>query len=602
MSLQTDTHKPHILCVESNRTEKERLMELLLPYQDAFVIRAVNDGDELLRMLDRLILEGESIGMLLVAQQLSDGKGTHFLAKSYEKWPHSLFMLIAEQPGTVSLEDAEAAHIFRVFYRPLDNLSFGLGMREATSFYLYQQAVNQKAKILTELHRASMNLSGEIHLEKLLHKMMRILIDNADARHGYIIMEEENGNLYIEASGAQGSYDTRLERAEITDFSPVCPAIVDYVRKTRENVILNDALNEGAFATHPYVRKNLCRSLLCAPLIYQGKLYGILYLENNEKTDAFNSESLELFRLLTAPAAIAIQNAKLYSHMESIVDERTREVMAQKEEIERSHNLIRQKNDDIISSINYARRIQDAFLPSIHGIKKAFDNCFVYYKPKDIVSGDFYWFSRRLSKTIIAAADCTGHGIPGAFMTIMANTLLRQIVELEGIFKPDQILYHLNLRVRVALSQDTETSGGNHNYQKDGLDIALLQIDTKRRKLQFAGANRPLIIVKKDGTVEEHKGDKVSIGGYQAEEHVEYTTHNFELDEGDTIYLFSDGYPDQIGEKEDRRFKSKRFHTLLQEIYNKDMDHQRLLLDAELRHWRGDNEQTDDIVVIGIRF
>jgi histidine kinase len=602
LSLQTDTQKPYILCAERDRAEKERLQDLLAPYQEQFVVRMVNDGDELLRLLDRMILDGESIAMLLVAQQLPDGKGTQFLSKCYEKWPHSLIMLIAESPGSVSLEEVEEGHVFRVFYRPLDELSFGLGIREATSFYIYQQSVSQKAKILTELHRASMNLSGEIHLEKLLHKMMRILIDNADAKHGYIIMEEEDGNLYIEASGTYGSYDTWLERAEITDFSPVCPAIVDYVRKTRENVILNDALNEGSFTSHPYIRKNLCRSLLCAPLIYQGKLYGILYLENNERTYAFNIESLELFRLLTAPAAIAIQNAKLYSHMESIVDERTREVMAQKEEIEHSHGLIQQKNDDIISSINYARRIQDAFLPSISGIKKAFDNCFVYYKPKDIVSGDFYWFSRRLSKTIIAAADCTGHGIPGAFMTIMANTLLRQIVELEGIFKPDQILYHLNLRVRVALSQDAEASGANHNYQKDGLDIALLQIDTKRRKLQFAGANRPLIIVKQDGTVEEHKGDKISIGGYQVDEHVEYTTHNFELDEGDTIYLFSDGYPDQIGEKADRRFQSKRFHTLLQEIYQKDMDHQRLLLDAELRHWRGDNEQTDDIVVIGIRF
>lgn len=588
--------------VEKDRLRLDELLTQLNVFADKFELITLGDGDEMLRRMDRMVLAGNDIAMILMSGQGQDADAVSDLGKAYEKWPHGLRILIADGPQNLVPEAVEAAKIFRIFYRPLDEITFGLGIREAARFYLQQQEVTQKAKILTELHRASMSITGEIQLDKLLHKLMRLVIDNADALNGFIIIEGPEGNMHIEASCSRGDYNTQLGQREISDFSPVCPAIVDYVVRTRENVILHDALNEGNFQSHPYIRKNLCRSILCAPMVYQGKLYGILYLENNEKTYAFSTENLELMRLMTAPAAIAIQNAQLYSDMEAKVEERTREVMLQKEEIERSHELIRQKNDDIIASINYARRIQDAFLPALTGIKKTFPESFVYYKPKDIVSGDFYWFSRRLSKAIIAAADCTGHGIPGAFMTIMANTLLRQIVELEGIFKPDEILYHLNLRVRVALQQENENAASDYRYNKDGLDIALLQVDTKRGKLQYAGANRPLLIIRANGEQEEIRGDRQGIGGYQTEDMVTYTTHSFEMEPGDVVYIYSDGYPDQIGEEINRRFKGKRFQTFLQEIYQKDMDHQKLLLDAELRHWRGDMEQTDDVVIIGIRF
>lgn len=567
-----------------------------------FVIRKEGSGEDLLRKLDRHVLEGAEIAMIVYGSSMSAIDGVDVLRRAYEKWPHGLRILITQGIESLEVAVVEAAHIFRIFELPLKDVTVGIGLNEAAQFYQYQQDVNDKTGILTELHRASMSITGEIELEKLLHKLMRLVIDNSNAHQAFIIMEDDHGAMHIEAAGNATGHNTNVEAQEISDFSPVCPAIVDYVVRTKENVILHDALNEGNFQSHPYIRKNLCRSILCAPLIYQGKLYGVLYLSNDERTYAFDSDNLEMLRLLTAPAAIAIQNAKLYSDMEAKVTERTKEVNAQKEELERSHELIQQKNDDMIASINYARRIQDAFLPSLSQITKTFPKSFVYYKPKDIVSGDFYWFSRRLSKTIIAAADCTGHGIPGAFMTIMANTLLRQIVELEGIFKPDQILYHLNLRVRVALQQEGEGAASDHSKNKDGLDIALLQIDTKRRKLQYAGANRPLLLIKANGELQEIKADRQGIGGYQSDSVVEFSNHSFEMEEGDTVYIYSDGYPDQIGEEVNKRFKGKRFTTFLTEIHNKEMEHQKLLLDAELRHWRGENEQTDDVIVIGIRF
>lgn len=590
-------NKPTFLYVESNRSDLDYIQRLYsLHLVEQFDFKTAKSADDGLRCVERLLSDSREIAMVVAGQTLSDSRGDVFLSKVYERWPHSIRILIAERDETYSEKILEEAKVYRVLSKPVDNINFKGSLLEAARHYLQRQELSEKSKILTELHRASLSLTGEIHIDKLLHKLMRIVIDNADAVNGYIILEREDGALFIEAEGRRGSYSTKVESIEINDFGPVCPAIVEYARKLRENVILNDALNEGLFATHPFIRKNLCRSILCTPLIYQGRFYGLLYLDNPDKTYAFSPFSTELFRLLSAPSAIAIQNARLYGFLESRVEERTREVNRQKEEISRQHDVIAQKNDDIMNSIRYARRIQDAYLPKVSDVKKVFPDSFIYYKPKDVVSGDFFWFSKKLSKTILVAADCTGHGIPGAFMTVMANTLLRQIVEIEGIFKPEQILYQLHLRVKIALQQEY-----SDEVNKDGMDMAVCQIDVVRRKLLYSGANRPLLLIRNKEII-EFKPDKYGVGGVQNEDVRDFTPHVLELEDGDTIYLFSDGYQDQIGEEINKRFRSKRFYNLLLDVQDREMDHQRLLLDAELRHWRGDMEQTDDIVVIGVRF
>ncbi len=590
------TEKRFILCVQPNDAAKVQLKRHIETcFAGEFEYRYEDGGENALRWLDKIILEGRDVAMIFVEQNLPDGRGDAFLQKFFKKRPNSLLILFAETDDNVQETALEAAKVYRLIYRPVTDPELKNALQEALRHYRQRIELTEKSRILTELNRASLSLIGEINLQKLLHKLMRIMIDNANAANAFIILEGENGPS-IEAEGHGGRYETKFESQDITDFSPVCPAIVEYCRTTKETVVLGDAANEGVFSAHPYIRKNGCRSILCAPLVYQGILFGLLYLDNPEKTHAFNVHNLELFRLLSAPAAIAIQNAKLYAELERKVEERTREVNEQKAEITRQRDLIKQKNDDIIASIQYARRIQDAFLPKNHEIKNAFPQSFVYYKPKDVVSGDFYWFSQRLSKVIIAAADCTGHGIPGAFMTVMANTLLRQIVELEGLFKPEEILLQLHIRVRVALQQENPQEGGN----KDGLDMALCQIDIHRKKMLFAGANRPLVLIR-GGEVVEFKPDRHGVGGVQYEQSREFTCHSIDLLEGDVIYLFSDGYPDQIGEEINKRFLSRRFYTLLQEIHHYELDRQRLLLDAEFRRWRGDVEQTDDILVIGLK-
>jgi ligand-binding sensor domain-containing protein/serine phosphatase RsbU (regulator of sigma subunit) len=278
--------------------------------------------------------------------------------------------------------------------------------------------------------------------------------------------------------------------------------------------------------------------------------------------------------------------------LEEKVEERTREVVRQKEVIE-------EKNKDITDSINYAKRIQTAILPADNLIYSELSQCFVLFKPKDIVSGDFYFFSKTNGAEdplcVVAAVDCTGHGVPGAFMSMIGNSLLNQIIKEKKITRPSDILNHLNEGVREALKQkeaDAQT--------RDGMDIALCTIDLKKREIQYAGANRPLYLVRSNN-LEEIKADKFPIGGIQPEEKREFTNHVFSLDPGDSIYLSTDGYADQFGGEEGKKFMTKRFKSLLLEQQAVSISKVKAVLEETIEKWKGTHEQVDDICVIGIR-
>ena len=261
---------------------------------------------------------------------------------------------------------------------------------------------------------------------------------------------------------------------------------------------------------------------------------------------------------------------------------------------------IRYINTEMTDSINYAKQIQTAILPLSDVIHKSLPQCFVLFKPKAIVSGDFYYFHNpnldNDEAVLIAAADCTGHGVPGAFMSMIGNNLLNQIVIEKGFTKPSEILNNLHKGVRKALKQDAE---GAHS--RDGMDIALCSVNLKNNTIEYAGANRPLYIVS-DGILTETKANKNPIGGLQAEDERLFTNHLFQLKKYDTVYFFSDGFADQFGGEKGKKFMTKNFQNLLLEIQPLSMDKQKEHLDNTMEKWRGNIEQIDDILVIGVRF
>jgi serine phosphatase RsbU (regulator of sigma subunit) len=267
-------------------------------------------------------------------------------------------------------------------------------------------------------------------------------------------------------------------------------------------------------------------------------------------------------------------------------------------ELQSAYHLIEEKNKDITDSINYAKRIQTAILPSVEHIQNFLPESFINYQPKDIVSGDFYWFTEKNGKLIIAVADCTGHGVPGAFMSMIGNDLLTQIIIEKGITQPNLILTHLHEGVKNALKQDADSS-----KTKDGMDIALIAINKNDHSaIEYAGALRPLWAVKKtDGTLTEYKADKHSIGGAYSAEQKEFTNNPISLQKGDVIYLFTDGYADQFGGEQGKKFMSKNMKELLRGIRDLTMEEQKNKIHASFTDWKKNREQVDDVLVIGIR-
>ena len=319
--------------------------------------------------------------------------------------------------------------------------------------------------------------------------------------------------------------------------------------------------------------------------------------------------------------------------LEGIVKERTAEVTRQKEEIDLRNKDLAQKNDvlaeqkavieenhkSMTSSIRYAQRIQEAILPDESLIKNQIPDSFVLFLPRDIVSGDFYWFTHIKDTSIISVIDCTGHGVPGAFMSMIGYSLLNEIVNEKNILQPAQILNELKTGVINALNQQ-----GGKMDTKDGMDMALCSIQHNAEDdtftLQFAGAYNPIYIISKhnyeplqsfkiddegssqeDNHLFEVKGDRQPIGISLISTQKPFTNHTIQLSKGDCIYIFSDGYADQFGGDQNRKFNYRRLKSLIVKIHHMPMLSQKDKLQQSLREWQRDHEQIDDVCVMGIK-
>jgi ligand-binding sensor domain-containing protein/serine phosphatase RsbU (regulator of sigma subunit) len=294
--------------------------------------------------------------------------------------------------------------------------------------------------------------------------------------------------------------------------------------------------------------------------------------------------------------------------LEIKVLERTVEIRKQKAEIEEKNrnleqanveisyqkDIIESKNRDITASIKYAKRIQDALLPSRELLKESVSDSFIFFKPRDIVSGDFYWVKRKNSELIVVAADCTGHGVPGAFMSMLGMSFLDEIIDKDDVRVPGLILNRLRKSVMAALKQKDPGA-----ESKDGMDLGLCNIDFNKNKLSFSGAHNPLWFIR-EGEVTEIKADRMPVAIH--ENMNDFTTHEKDLKKGDTIYIFSDGFPDQFGGPKGKKFKYRPFQELLLSIQDKTMEEQNSILSNTFDEWKGDLYQVDDVVVVGMRY
>ncbi|MBA4321890.1 MAG: hypothetical protein C0408_03635 [Odoribacter sp.] len=295
---------------------------------------------------------------------------------------------------------------------------------------------------------------------------------------------------------------------------------------------------------------------------------------------------------------LVVVTAWIFVRSQTISLIKTKKLLKEKElaleQIEDQRTDLELKNKHIIDSLTYARHIQEALLPSEVYLKKYFNESFILYKPKDIVSGDFYWIGEQGDKKFIVAADCTGHGVPGALMSMIGHDLLEKIINVENISHPAGILDIMSKSLEETFSREKNIG----IIIRNGMDIGICAIDKKKRKIEYAGAFFPLYIIR-DSRLIELKGDKYTLG--MTPEGAKFTNNQVDLLENDMLYLFSDGYVDQFGGAENRKFMYRRFRYLLMTIHRFSVDDQKSILDGNIKTWMGNTSQVDDILVMGFK-
>lgn len=316
---------------------------------------------------------------------------------------------------------------------------------------------------------------------------------------------------------------------------------------------------------------------------------------NREKEKALSEEIQKRQRLMIIAGGVGLllvvgflifvfNRLRLTKKQKSVIEQ-------QKLEVESAHEILEEKNTEILDSIAYAKRIQSAILPPDELMQELLPKSFVLYLPKDIVAGDFYWLEQKGDKVLFAAADCTGHGVPGAMVSVICNNGLNRSVREHGIVEPGKILD----KTREIIISEFEKS---KEEVKDGMDIALVSLDKNNSSLQFAGAHNPLWLIRNNELI-ELKADKQPVGKF--DKLTPYTTQNLKLETGDVFYIFSDGYADQFGGEKGKKMKSKGLKELLLSIHLKELDEQQEILRSHFEEWKGELEQLDDVCIIGVR-
>lgn len=524
----------------------------------------------------------EAVAWELGAELFEESK-IHFQAEFYFQNAYNSYKKWGASANCKRLEKYYPAYSFDLQHQSRHSTRVTASSTSGLSF-------NQNMD-LNSVIKASQSISREVKQEDLLKSLMHTIMENAGAENGLFI-QNDSGKLRIEADcSITRDENIFLGGFDISKFNSP-QGLLRYVLRTKKELVLNDALKDETYRFDEYIQSNQVKSILCFPVVHKNSVIAILYLENNQGTHAFTSDHLDTIRLLSSQVAISLENSSLYQSLEDKVEDRTRK--------------LNQAHEEIKDSIVYAKRIQTAILPQPSFLVDKFKKGFVLFKPKDVVSGDFFWFKEVDNILLFAAADCTGHGVPGAMVSVICNAALNRSVREFGIVDPGKLLDKTKELVIEVFEKSEEKV-------QDGMDISICALNTVTKELRWAGANNSLYCIKKiqddtpqtalkkgDHYLHEIKPNVQPIGIYEKDE--QFKTHSLQMEQGNTIYLFTDGYADQFGGKKGKKLKTKNFKKLLLENFHLNPEDQKNILDNEFENWRGNKEQLDDVCVIGLKF
>jgi serine phosphatase RsbU (regulator of sigma subunit)/ligand-binding sensor domain-containing protein len=397
----------------------------------------------------------------------------------------------------------------------------------------------------------------------------------------YFIKRNSNQYQYI-ISGQMTDWN---EWSSNPEFNILLPKSGKYELKVRAKNIFGNLSNEQTLSFN--IKKPFYEMWWFYLLCIAAGLYIIyLFIKYRERTLQKEKEILEQ-KVQERTHRIAEQKEQIELQYNALA--------LQNEKIEDQSNKIAEQNREIKDSIYYAKRLQTAVMPDSKAIEALLSDYFVLFRPKDIVSGDFYWIFKKNEKIVLAVVDCTGHGVPGGFLSMLGISFLNEISIIDKNFKANELLNLLKARMKSTLIKE----GHSEDETRDGMDIALCIIDQKANKMQYAGANNPIYMIRKKELI-EYKPDKMPIGTYIGEKK-SFTNNEIELQANDVLYLFSDGYKDQLGGPDSKRIKSTGFRELLINVHDKPMKKQKEELEKFFDNWMGEHEQTDDILIFGLR-
>ena len=592
--------KPIILCVDDEKSVLNALRdEIKFELGNDFSIEISESGEEGLNILQEFISFGIDIPVIISDQLMPGMKGDEFLTEVYQLNPAIRTILLTGQATAESVGNAvNKARLYRFISKPWDGKDLLLTVREAAKSYFTDAELDARIKTLNDINVSTQSLSEVINTAPLAEKVLALSLDNTNSDYGVIILFGDSGQNQVIIQAERNGQQINFHQLNPKDNQMIFPvSLVEHVMQSEVPYISDRFTKETNFVNDVYVveaksKKKNIKSVYCSLIEKNKHKIGLLYLENNTRNGAFSGLKQEYLSVLMKQSGISLDNAHLYENLEHRVSERTHELNEQK-------ILIEQKNADITDSIRYAQRIQSAILPDPNILYHHFPESFILYLPKDIVSGDFYWIAEVNEDLFVAVVDCTGHGVPGAFMSVLGNSLLNDAILQNRITETDVILNKLHHGIVSNLDRSHQGA-----LLQDGMDMSLIKINKKTKTIQYSGANRPLLYILND-QITEIEPDKLSIG-YSIiqntpanEKHFTKTEFTYEV--GASLIQYSDGVTDQFGGDNNRKFSNKSFLALVESLWKESPVDQRDAIAQVIRDWQGNRIQTDDILVIGIK-
>jgi serine phosphatase RsbU (regulator of sigma subunit) len=555
--------KPIILCVEANPELSETLLDQIGQRVGVdFDCMAAANAIEALEVIDDIIDNGKELAVVIADQNIPNGiYGDDFLIRVHAVFPETVKILLCEKHELNRVANAvEKARLYRYILKPWEEYDLALTIEEAARSYLqYLQLIqyNQYNRLLRNLNRAMQELSGEMEYEKLVKRFINTVIEVTEAEIGFLFLFTQEKLNIAAVAFSKTEQARRLQR----DLVKPQPSLLQEVLVSMKQVLHK-----------PFARDYR----MAASITHKGTVLGYVYVENSISGNVFDANQREILQMLASQMAISLENARLYHNLEKKSNEVTQIV-----------GVVRNKEENINESLIYANKIIKATLPNSKYFLQLFPDSFFFQLAKEQVGGDFLWWAEKNESIFFAVVDCTGIGMPGAFMSIVVSNLLTQIVNQYELTELEAIVQMLNLQLQAALDEDY------------ALSLSFCRLNSEQNKLQFLGIKRSILCIRNNDVI-ELQNNRFYLDNY-TDPRMPFKTTTFDLQKDDILFLYTNGITHQLGGPEKKKLGINKIKDMFLQYNHLPLAQQGAALQTLLENWRGTNPIMDDMLALAIK-